>query len=131
MKPDIWGPPAWKFLDAICLNYPQNPSNTDKEAMKDFINALEKVLPCTKCKVNFKDHLNRRPLTDQVLSSRNELIKWLIDIRNMVNIMNGKKIVPYESALHNMLSPYNISYTKYILFVFVIIIILLYYIIRH
>ena len=36
MEPEIWGPNAWTFLHTITLNYPENPSEDDKQNHKDF-----------------------------------------------------------------------------------------------
>jgi len=37
MRADIWGPHAWIFLHSISLEYPDNPTNIDKNNMKNFI----------------------------------------------------------------------------------------------
>lgn len=109
MRPDIWGPPGWFFLHSITLNYPENPTFQDKNNIRNFFNNLSNVLPCDKCKYNYTIHLRERPLTDFDVSSRNNLIKWLIDIHNLVNISNGKKKYTYDESIKKIMEPFNES----------------------
>ena len=107
MRPEIWGPHAWIFLHSITLEYPEEPSLIDKENMIMFINSLGNVLPCSKCRDNFKTHLKKYPLSDQALSSRKNLVKWLIDIHNCVNKIKKCNELSYEEALGNLLEHYT------------------------
>ena len=88
MKPKIWGPHAWIFLHSVTMNYPDNPTHQDKKEMKDFFNSLRYVLPCEKCSKNLQFNMMKYPLTDNMLSSRDSLVRWLIEIHNMVNLDN-------------------------------------------
>jgi Erv1 / Alr family len=110
MRPEIWGHGTWVFLHSITLEYPDHPTDKDKQNMRDFINALEKVLPCDKCKYNFEVHLQEYPLDEEALSSKKNLIKWMINIHNCVNKMNGKKTISHENALRDILSLYEHTY---------------------
>ena len=107
MRPEVWGPHAWMFLHSITLEYPEKPTIEDKKNMIDFINSLGKVLPCHKCRNNFKTHLQKYPLDDNALASRNNLVKWLIDIHNCVNGVKNCKKLSYEEALEKLLKTYN------------------------
>lgn len=124
MKPDVWGPHAWIFLHSITLEYPEYPTYEDKQNMRNFINALKHILPCQKCKINFGDHLQKYPLTDNILNSKSSLIKWLIDIHNSVNKLTHKKELTYEEALAQLLKlyddkpNYNIMYVGMIILLF-------------
>lgn len=115
MKPDIWGPHAWIFLHSITLDYPDNPTENDKKNFSAFFNSLGYVLPCTKCKLNFKTHLEKYPLTNNALSSKTKLIKWLIDIHNEINKINNKPIMSYETSLQNILTLYESEDKKWIM----------------
>lgn len=107
MRPDIWGPTTWTLLHSITLEYPENPTDDDKDNIKNFINCFGKVLPCEKCRINFKSHIEEIPLNDTVLNSRKNFIKWMIDIHNSVNKLNGKKELTYHDALKTILISYN------------------------
>lgn len=107
MRPDIWGPMTWTLLHSITLEYPDTPTEENKTNIKNFISSFGKVLPCEKCRINFDSHLIDLPLTDTVLSSKKNFIKWMIDVHNSVNKMNGKKELSYHEALKIILTPYS------------------------
>lgn len=48
-----WGPLAWTFLHMISMNY--RPEK--KQGYKQYLDALEKVLPCGHCRDNFANNL--------------------------------------------------------------------------
>ncbi len=99
MDPKIWGPSAWLFMHYITLSYPNKPSDDDKHNMKQFFTYTGKVLPCMKCRNNFKNHLNKYPLNDDALSSRENMVNWLIDIHNEVNACTGKPSINHKTAI--------------------------------
>jgi predicted RND superfamily exporter protein len=99
ITPDIWGPHGWKFIHYITMAYPQNPTSTQKEKYKVFLLLLKDVLPCSLCAKHYEENLNILPLTDHVLSSRDNLVRWGIDIHNKVNESNNKPIYKYEDAI--------------------------------
>ena len=107
MKPDVWGPHAWIFLHSITLEYPDNPTNEDKLNVMNFFNSVGSVLPCQKCRVNFNLHLKKNPLTEKVIESKTNLVKWMIDIHNCVNVINNKNEVSYEESLKEILKLYK------------------------
>tara|TARA_B110000495_G_C23024651_1_gene608590 strand:+ start:1963 stop:2373 length:411 start_codon:yes stop_codon:yes gene_type:complete len=98
IKPVIWGPHGWKFMHYVTMGYPDNPNPSDKQNYKEFFMSLRNILPCAKCAQNYKKNLNEYPI-DNHLESRDNLVKWLIDIHNKVNLETGKEIIPYEEAL--------------------------------
>ncbi len=105
MDPSIWGESAWFYLHTVTLSYPEKPTKQDKLDMYNFFKHLK--LPCIKCQVNYKKHLKKHPITEKVLSKRERLVKWLIDIHNEVNIETGKKIMSYEEAITKCLDKHK------------------------
>ena len=99
MHPKIWGDPAWIFLECVGLHYPENPTEEDKRNMWVFLNSLQPILPCDDCQGNYKKHLKKLPLTDEILSSKDNLVMWLIDQRNLVNEEKGTKIYSHDEAI--------------------------------
>lgn len=97
--PDVWGPHGWKFLHYVSLGYPTNPTKEQKEKYKAFFILLKDTLPCAVCRLHYAENYNKLPLTDDVLNDREKLIKWVIDIHNIVNAMKNKPIVKYEDAI--------------------------------
>jgi len=96
IKPTVWGPPAWEFLHYVTLTYPNNPTEEEKNTYKNFFITLGNILPCFSCRVNYNNHQNKYPLNDNVLSSKMNLVKWLFNIHNEVNMMNNKKVINLE-----------------------------------
>ena len=98
IKPKIWGPHGWKFMHYVSLGYPSNPTEEDKRNYKNFYTSLQHILPCAKCANNYSHNLKKYPI-DNHLSSRDTLVKWVIDIHNQVNNELNKKEYTYEEAL--------------------------------
>jgi len=103
VEPRIWGSSAWKFMHCVTLAYPINPTETDKNDIRQFFDIMPKVLPCNVCKNNCKGHFAANPLTDQILYSRENLVRWLIDIHNSVNEMHGKPKLSYADAVNKIM----------------------------
>lgn len=99
INPNIWGRVMWESLHYITLGYSENPTVEQKKEMYEFFMSLEKVLPCSTCRINFADHLKKYPLTNEVLASRYNLINWLIQIHNDVNIMLKKPTMTYDQVV--------------------------------
>lgn len=100
LGPDIWGPHGWKFIHYITLSYPQDPTEENKNNFKNFFTLLQHVLPCKICARHYAENLKKLPLTDKVLSSRDSLVKWAIDIHNIVNESKNKPVMKYKDALN-------------------------------
>jgi len=98
MGPDTWGPHGWKFLHYVSLSYPDNPTQEQKLQYKQFFELLSVVLPCSICANHFAENYKKMPLTDEILSDKEKVIKWVIDIHNVVNVMKNKPVVRYRDA---------------------------------
>lgn len=90
--PNIWGPIYWSFIHNVITLYPDNPTSQDKDNFIILINAFRNLLPCKECRDHFLTNLNKCPLSDEILSSKNNLIAWGIEIHNIVRIMLRKMI---------------------------------------
>ena len=97
IKPNIWGPHAWKFMHYVSLNYPENPTIDNKNRYKNFYYSLQDILPCEKCRNNYKQNIIDHPI-DPHLENKNSLIKWVIDIHNKVNTELNKPILEHKEA---------------------------------
>lgn len=131
ISPSLWGPHCWKFLHFVTLSYPDNPTEADKTSVKNFIFSLKNVLPCEKCRHHFHINLNTFPLTDKVISSRYNLINWLLSVHNEVNARNNKKQYTYQDLLkeynfENNSENYNVEIITVALLILLIIIIVVY-----
>jgi hypothetical protein len=102
MLPEIWGKHAWNFIHLVTLGYPLNPTDYDKKHYKEYFTALVYILPCDKCKYNLHQNIKKYPLTNTVLSCRKNLVKWGIDLHNVVNYHTNKPILSYTDALESI-----------------------------
>ncbi len=107
VDPKIWGSSAWKFLHYITLGYPSCPTDKDKENFKTFFMNLHLILPCKKCKIHFKENFDKKPLTDDILSSQKKLFMWLVDIRNSINDTLNKPHISYDDVIKECISSNN------------------------
>ena len=47
---------------------------------------------------NYKDHLQKLPITPQVLQNTKSLFKWTVEVHNLVNKSLNKRLLSYEEA---------------------------------
>lgn len=87
LQTKLWGPPLWTGLHAITFGYPLEPTEQDKKNYKIFFDQVKYVLPCKYCRESYTEYINTEPtkLTDEVLTNRSTLTKWLFNLHNRVN----------------------------------------------
>ncbi len=131
INPYLWGPHCWKFMHYLTMSYPDNPNDLEREKIKRFFLAIADIIPCENCRVHFALNLKKFPLSDTVLESRYNLVNWLKDIHNEVNIQNGKKIYTYDDVINeysnkNKKNDFSVEIVTVILLILIIIILLVY-----
>lgn len=140
MLPTIWGNYAWYFIHMVPMDYPEHPTETDKRNYYNFFNSLQHVLPCFNCRKNLSQHLKKYQLTDEALSSRKNLIKWTVDLHNIVNYYTGKPMLTYAEAnneLNKISKPKKSLYCDFLYYLLIIIALLIlgyliyYYVVKH
>jgi hypothetical protein len=99
ISPTYWGPSAWKFLECVVLAYPDIPTEQNKNEIKEFFLSLRNALPCEMCREHYKTNLEKYKLNDNVLSSREKLLEWLVSIHNEVRKSNGQKQLTKNDVL--------------------------------
>ena len=104
----IWGPNGWFFIDSICLSYPLNPTFSEKEQYKNFFYSFPVILPCFKCRIHFNEYLMSNPLNDQILSSKDNLINWILTAHNRIR----NKSIGLEEFYSYYNNKYNINVQK-------------------
>ena len=90
MLTKIWGACMWHYLHTMSFNYPVNPSIQQKQHYRNFILSLKNVLPCGKCRENFKKNLKHLPLIMSHMKSRDSFSKYVYELHEVVNKMLGK-----------------------------------------
>lgn len=98
-SPTMWGREAWHFIHYVCLNYPDKPTDQQKETYKQFFLNIAEVLPCPFCGLHFLENMKEYPIR---LDSKKDLFEWSVDMHNEVNKSNGKQTLTYEEALREI-----------------------------
>jgi len=131
ISPELWGPSGWKFLHYVTFTYPNIPTPEEKIIYKNFFDFAGKVLPCMRCRGNYVNHQKKYPLDDSALESKINLVNWLINIHNEVNIMNNKRVYTFDDVIEEYFIKANKNedtgsniYNKTILYFLLIIVIL-------
>jgi hypothetical protein len=109
LNPNVWGPHGWFFLDSIALSLPNNLNYEQKNIYKNFFTSLQDVLPCAACREHYKENLIKYPLTDIILSKKENIIKWLLSIHNNVRKNDEKKT---QISIKQFFEYYNKHYDK-------------------
>lgn len=98
----IFGPHVWEGTSCMTFNYPHNPTEEDKQQYRQYFESLCNVLPCSKCRNHYKEHLynnEKTKLTEDALENRRSLTYWWFQLHTSVNDMLDIK--------------YNINYEDY------------------
>ena len=95
MDPKVWGPHFWFVLHLIAFHYPEKPNSFDKDAYKNYYHSVKDILPCTMCKQHFKNYLSQYPIEPH-LDSKLDLIRWVNQIHNFVNVKLGKPALSHD-----------------------------------
>jgi hypothetical protein len=95
LSPKLWGKEGWRFIHFVAVTY--QPSK--KEEYLKFFQNLPEILPCPVCGEHFKENMAKLPPR---MESNQTLFEWSVDMHNLVNKENGKKIYTYDQAYKEM-----------------------------
>jgi hypothetical protein len=91
LNSSVWGNHYWKVLYCIALTYPDNPTDEIKNRTKLFLQNL--CLPCDKCQEEYNTiSLVIYPVIDETVSTRNNLLKWIKNIKNIERKKNNQPL---------------------------------------
>jgi len=99
MDQKIWGPHVWKAMHYIALGYPDEPTKEQKKDYKKFYTLLSKIIPCKPCRDHYTENLKKNPISNNDLKSKSNLVKWTINLHNIVNEQLGKPYLSYDDAM--------------------------------
>lgn len=85
------GNAGWTLIHSIAANFPQQPSDQDKNNAKVFLKSIAKLYPCKRCRYHFDRYLTSSPPD---VSSRDAFVLWACAAHNDVNRRNGKPEFP-------------------------------------
>ena len=82
----IWGPTGWMTLHSISVCYPDEPSESDKKILQEFMNAFANSITCIHCRQHFgkmfSDYKSKVP---SWLNSKKDLFLAICRMHNAVN----------------------------------------------
>lgn len=102
ISPSNWGPSVWKSIHIICLAYPINPTQKERDDYKMYFETLGKVIPCTMCRSEYNELLSAFPVNNYLINNET-LFNWSVNIHNMVNSKLKKKQINAKKALSDLL----------------------------
>lgn len=82
MDTRFWGPSGWALLHLIAATPIESAR---QEAVKQWFDLLEYVLPCKYCRASFHDYTKLQPLSPAILKHPDTFGRWVYDIHNRVN----------------------------------------------
>jgi hypothetical protein len=90
------------------LSLPTKLNYEQKNIYKNFFTSLQDILPCEGCREHYKQNLIKYPLTDEVLSKKENMIKWLLNVHN--NVRRDAKKIPI--SINQFFEYYNKQYDE-------------------
>ncbi|GMH65377.1 hypothetical protein TL16_g04186 [Triparma laevis f. inornata] len=81
---------AWFVLHSFAAKYPDNPTEADKTAMRNFIAAFGQLYPCKLCRTHLRQQLREPGLGPPAVESREAISVWICELHNIVNVDLGK-----------------------------------------
>jgi len=112
-KPEIWGPCLWLVLHIGSLNYPKEANNLCKERMKGFILGVPFIISCQNCADHCSAYIDlMTPNLDNIVSYRDNLFKFFVDLHNYVNKRLSKPEMSMQQALKLYSNPVDMTMLK-------------------
>ena len=94
--PPLWGPHLWTFLHIWSTSYPLDPGPEDRSNALAFLESTIAILPCRVCRFHSKQYFRSH---HPALGSRDELVLWLVQFHNHVNVQTDKAPMALSDAL--------------------------------
>ncbi|CAM9563819.1 unnamed protein product [Ascophyllum nodosum] len=76
------GAATWGLVHTTAANYPEKPSEEVQRHAKAFFSSLAALYPCTYCRKDFRDEIEKEPPD---VGSRSALSLWACRQHNLVN----------------------------------------------
>ncbi|KAL2327577.1 hypothetical protein Fmac_021004 [Flemingia macrophylla] len=87
------GRATWTFLHTLAAQYPDNPTRQQKKDVKELVQILTRMYPCSECADHFKVVCRANPVQT---GSHAEFSGWLCHVHNIVNRSLEKPVFPCE-----------------------------------
>jgi hypothetical protein len=82
----IWGPLGWMTLHSVAINYPDNPSDIEKQICSRFLDMFSESITCHICKTHFLRIVQTYKVTHpEFLNSKHDFFLFTVRAHNTVN----------------------------------------------
>jgi hypothetical protein len=86
----LFGAVYMGMIHYVALAYPTVPDHQQQQDYKSFVESLQKVLPCQKCRDHMAVHLRETPVAVPLSKGKYPFFDWTVDLHNRVNADCGK-----------------------------------------
>uniref|UniRef100_A0A7S2SBP5 Sulfhydryl oxidase n=1 Tax=Rhizochromulina marina TaxID=1034831 RepID=A0A7S2SBP5_9STRA len=97
LRSEELGRSTWGFLHSAAAWYPEQPSDSEKQAARNLVSSIAALYPCSYCAADFRVDTAQSPPR---VNSRTEFAAWLCEQHNKVNAKLGKPI--FDCALNSL-----------------------------
>ena len=104
-SPEELGNAGWTILHTAAAVFPNAPSPSQQQAMRDFIYSWSQVYACSYCAYHMRRGLVKHP---PVVTSKREVSRYVCEMHNRVNRALGKD--EYDCNPENVLRRWHPSY---------------------
>lgn len=98
-SPLVWGPSGWALMHLLA----ERSRHQNREyALKlhRFYTLLGEMLPCSKCRLNYQDHLKTMPIPKT--ADRNHFVRWVYELHRRVNLSRGIETSPDYALIRDL-----------------------------
>jgi hypothetical protein len=88
-------------MHIVSLGYNPEPSKQEQDDAIRFYTSLKSMLPCGICRTHYAEFLQEMPV-EQAVGSRDDLIYWVFQLHNKVNVNLGKRPLSFDQYIQNM-----------------------------
>ena len=82
----LWGPLGWMTLHSVSINYPDSPSDVERQICSRFLDLFTETISCHICKSHFQRMLQTyRVLHPDYLNSKQNFFLFTVRAHNTVN----------------------------------------------
>ncbi|KAL4487526.1 hypothetical protein ABPG72_007046 [Tetrahymena utriculariae] len=96
---------TWNFLHTMAIYYPKNPTEEEKQKIKNFFDSFATFYPCKPCALHFQKDILKTP---PAVESNESLSIWLCERHNLVNKWLGKQ--QFDCSFENLEKRWRTGY---------------------
>lgn len=95
----LWGSSGWALIHLLAEKSRHQKSDYAVKLHR-FYTLLGDMLPCQKCRTNYKEHLKLLPIP--TTASRNRFVRWAYQLHHRVNLSRGIQSSPDYHVIRDM-----------------------------